>query len=465
MRHIFFAIIVDTFGKLRELKFERESEAKNTCFICGIERHDFDRIVSANAGNGFAHHKSFAHNPLNYLSFIMSVWNQSQSEDSSLEIYVRGCLENGDLAWFPTGVLQEAQLIEVEAHAEHESEHDKGHKSHHEEKKGHGGGHGHGHGHGGGHGHGHGHGHGKSGHQSHQKHVAERSHTDDAYQSEMIEKMNTMQKQLLKLSKSFGTTHASMSNPVEFGSPKIEYNRSPLKQSVGDLPDLHIAEDPVITTVSQTNTSTRRSSGMYDVNESIDRMNTTIERVMDRIDTMEKRLSKSHKYLRHRIRAQGDAVKSSQVASKTPTATILSRLQQVKKSVAENTGLTGPPVPSTPSPPFSDGSNDRRQQEELIKMTTPPKQTNNANYDSEPADKSNYESDSESSGSLCTAPSDSENAAVRKARPQSAKSPARATNRGSILLARPQSAQPPSVSRSPVHLSGPPQNLIPKGWN
>eukprot|EP01031_Cornospumella_fuschlensis_P047446 gene47446-58123_t len=37
LRHIFFAIIVDTFGKLRELKMERENEARNTCFVCGIE--------------------------------------------------------------------------------------------------------------------------------------------------------------------------------------------------------------------------------------------------------------------------------------------------------------------------------------------------------------------------------------------------------------------------------------------
>lgn len=115
LRHIFFAIIVETFAALRELKFEREMEEKNSCFICGIERHDYDRFVSPSSSSstsGFIHHRTKAHNPMHYLYFIMSLWYQSQTEDTSLEMHVRECLAKMDVSWFPSGVSMEILAFE-----------------------------------------------------------------------------------------------------------------------------------------------------------------------------------------------------------------------------------------------------------------------------------------------------------------------------------------------------------------
>ncbi len=107
LRHIFFAIIVDTFGKLRELKFERETQMNNCCFICGVERHDFDKQTSAGKQVNFNNHRTVTHSVDNYIHFIMHVWDQSSDKDNSIESYVRSCLLHGDISWFPIGVVTE----------------------------------------------------------------------------------------------------------------------------------------------------------------------------------------------------------------------------------------------------------------------------------------------------------------------------------------------------------------------
>lgn len=107
LRHIFFAIIVDTFGKLRELKFERETQMNNCCFICGVERHDFDKQTSAGKQVNFNSHRTVTHSVDNYINFIMHIWDQSSDNDNSIESYVRTCLQHGDISWFPIGVVTE----------------------------------------------------------------------------------------------------------------------------------------------------------------------------------------------------------------------------------------------------------------------------------------------------------------------------------------------------------------------
>jgi len=103
LRHIFFAIIVDTFGKLRELKFERDMQMNNSCFICGVERHDFDKGSVPGKSSGFAFHRQVTHFTGNYILFIMHIWEQATTDDDGIELHVRKCLEKGDISWFPVG--------------------------------------------------------------------------------------------------------------------------------------------------------------------------------------------------------------------------------------------------------------------------------------------------------------------------------------------------------------------------
>jgi len=99
--NIFFGIIIDTFGKLRNLKVEREADEANRCFICGIDVHDFIKRGSAVS---FKQHRDQSHNMWNYLYFAMLIWQQHRDYDNSVEMHVRKCMENGDVSWFPIGI-------------------------------------------------------------------------------------------------------------------------------------------------------------------------------------------------------------------------------------------------------------------------------------------------------------------------------------------------------------------------
>jgi hypothetical protein len=101
--NIFFGIIIDTFGKLRNLKVEREADTANKCFICGVDSHDFLKDGTSTGSLSFKQHREERHNLWNYLYFAMHLWQQPREKDSSVEMTVRSCMEMGDVSWFPIG--------------------------------------------------------------------------------------------------------------------------------------------------------------------------------------------------------------------------------------------------------------------------------------------------------------------------------------------------------------------------
>lgn len=104
--NIFFGIIIDTFGKLRNLKVERELDQANKCFICGVDVHDFvKKGISSSIDVSFKQHRRERHNLWNYLYFAMHIWEQHRDQDSSVEYHVRQCMEAGDISWFPIGIM------------------------------------------------------------------------------------------------------------------------------------------------------------------------------------------------------------------------------------------------------------------------------------------------------------------------------------------------------------------------
>ena len=102
LRNIFFGIIIDTFGELRDTKAEKEADAANRCFICGIDRFEYDKRVHRGSMN-FIMHRENEHNMWNYMYFAMKIWRQPPDQDSGIEIYVRKCILAGDISWMPVG--------------------------------------------------------------------------------------------------------------------------------------------------------------------------------------------------------------------------------------------------------------------------------------------------------------------------------------------------------------------------
>lgn len=146
--------------------------------------------------------------------FIMTIWHQAISEDSSIEIYVRKCLSNGDIHWFPSGVLHEVPVME-DKRGEHLEGGEEEKKILHSHQPNHGP-------EGGGHASSHGGGHGPHGGHSDSKSAIKNSLTRQGSQvrktllfqelanhattkgngiEELLEKMTVMQRQITKLSK------------------------------------------------------------------------------------------------------------------------------------------------------------------------------------------------------------------------------------------------------------------------
>jgi hypothetical protein len=319
----------------------RESEAKNTCFICGIERHDFDRMIPAGTSLGFAHHRGSNHNPLNYMAFIMNIWKQSESEDSSLEIYVRDCLKRGYVGWFPSSAMHELESL-VEAQAIDESavraipltgkggqdgngKHGKHGSSNggHDPEDGGGGGHsaagavvsnvrprergdsgveesnpnhti-----------------HGSISGPSTSAHSSRRPRTAggnvgvlERDNAELIDRMQSMQQQLISISKNMVATSQFPTN-IPFSDdrlPPISPKRAPIAKE---------SDPAVLTAVSQ--------------------LNDAMMGMMKRIDHMEKNLTKSHKYLRSRLRTNNHAKTLPHPLSNSPTRALLQMKHQRSK--------------------------------------------------------------------------------------------------------------------------------------
>ena len=104
LRNIFFGIIIDTFAKLRDDFMEKEANLNNSCTICGADRAEFERLSSLGT-KGFNSHRQKVHNVEHYLYFSICIWSQNKEEDNAIEMYVRKCIEEGDISWLPLNVF------------------------------------------------------------------------------------------------------------------------------------------------------------------------------------------------------------------------------------------------------------------------------------------------------------------------------------------------------------------------
>jgi len=102
--NIVFGIIIDTFSDLRTKKLELAEMITGKCFICGIDKLQFDK--ADDTPGGFKRHvasRDGAHNMWDYLYFMIFIWEQDKDEDDGLELYVRQRIEHDDIQWLPVG--------------------------------------------------------------------------------------------------------------------------------------------------------------------------------------------------------------------------------------------------------------------------------------------------------------------------------------------------------------------------
>lgn len=280
----------------------------------------------------FANHCKEIHNPFSYMTYILKIWSQPQSHDNSLEIYVRECLKKGDVSWFPSGIFQELNLPVAEAHViENDGDPESGHG-----KGGHGKGHGD-------HGHKKGHGDDEKNHGTHavatpapEKHerkhsthemstpihrrgsgitdhphstVKDHSHNNGLHSDEqaLLDHMHTMHQQLLSIGVSMDkknvedltTTGKSLFDSVDTSAAiatAIALANSDQDKDINPpIVSASIEDPPPTVHVTRIETSPA-------LLEAVANANITMTAMIERMNKMEKKLYRSHKYLRHRLR-------------------------------------------------------------------------------------------------------------------------------------------------------------------
>jgi len=91
-------ITIDTFVELRRDLVVRMEDTEEKCYVCGIEKLVFNRALDRNA---FDLHIKKDQNLWNYVYYCIFIWEQDKDDDDGLEYYVRHCVEDADLTWFP----------------------------------------------------------------------------------------------------------------------------------------------------------------------------------------------------------------------------------------------------------------------------------------------------------------------------------------------------------------------------
>lgn len=92
----YIGVIVDTFANLRNIQTDQEDILKNSCFICGLKRSDFDKM-----GLKFEYHIKKEHNVWHYLQFRAYLKKKSRTEYTGPESYIQNEIDMGSIEWFP----------------------------------------------------------------------------------------------------------------------------------------------------------------------------------------------------------------------------------------------------------------------------------------------------------------------------------------------------------------------------
>jgi len=106
LRSMIFGIILASFAQLREAESKAAEEMSSKCFICSIERTEFDRNAL-----GFDYHIKHDHNMWNYLYFIVKVMQTEPEYFTTMELFVHEKVKASDISWFP---LHRALVLEMQ---------------------------------------------------------------------------------------------------------------------------------------------------------------------------------------------------------------------------------------------------------------------------------------------------------------------------------------------------------------
>jgi hypothetical protein len=103
MLNVVFGIIIDRFAELRDEKRDQNNAMTATCFVCGIEKQQFDNegLKYNNELDAFSHHIEKEHNMWSYFKCQLYIHTKEKTELTGAESFLLKCLETDNTEWVP----------------------------------------------------------------------------------------------------------------------------------------------------------------------------------------------------------------------------------------------------------------------------------------------------------------------------------------------------------------------------
>lgn len=96
MLNVISGIIIDAFADLRDEQHQTEFDIENVCFICDIQKWEFEKN-----GLNFLRHVSRTHNTWNYVNFLVYLNVLGRENANGTETYVMNLNLQNNKSWIP----------------------------------------------------------------------------------------------------------------------------------------------------------------------------------------------------------------------------------------------------------------------------------------------------------------------------------------------------------------------------
>ena len=100
-------VIVTTFSQIREESSKKEEDEKNRCFICNINRIEFQKNKI-----DFADHQKYEHNTNNYIKFFIFLWHINEKDMDADQSFINQCIKEKDIKFFPVNCAKSIGEVE-----------------------------------------------------------------------------------------------------------------------------------------------------------------------------------------------------------------------------------------------------------------------------------------------------------------------------------------------------------------
>ncbi len=91
-------VIINSFGAKREEEEQKDEDNRNKCFMCSVDRKDFQKIRV-----NFEKHVKESHNIKHYIEFLMNIMFKETADLEDDEIYIKEQIMDGSISVFPLG--------------------------------------------------------------------------------------------------------------------------------------------------------------------------------------------------------------------------------------------------------------------------------------------------------------------------------------------------------------------------